>query len=141
MMVYAAREKFGGFRPNVVLEIGKNPLPDLNVTLADFVKANVSALKGIFRLKETREIRAGFDVAVQWFSHDMTIPTKDDPNNVGAVQQFQKYVVSGDRLGVLTISYPAEGADPEHVRCLHELLSRFAVAPEGGTKAIGYQRQ
>lgn len=138
MMQYVARVEFGELRPNVVLQMDQNPLPHLNMTLADFVKANGEVFKGVFGLKGTRQIRAGYDTALQWYSYEMPVPTEDDPNNAIAFQVFQKYAVSGDRLGILTITYPAEGSDPEHIRCLHELLKRFAVARDGGAKPTGH---
>jgi hypothetical protein len=128
MMQYVAKVNFGELRPNIVLQFDQNPLPHLNMTLADYVKSNVDALRGILTLKGERQIRASFDAAVQWFSYDIAFPTEVDPDHSIAVQAFQKYVVSDDRLGILTVTYPTEGSDPEHLRCLHEFLSEFGVA-------------
>jgi hypothetical protein len=130
MMQYVAKVEFGELRPNIVLQFDLNPLPHLNMTLADYVKSNVEVLRGILSLKGERQIRASFDAAVQWFSYDIALPTENDPEHTIAVQAFQKYVVSDDRIGILTITYPTEGSDPEHLRCLHEFLSEFGVAKQ-----------
>ncbi len=128
MLQYVARVDFGEFRPNVVIQFDQNPLPHLNMTLADYVKSSVEMMKGFMGLKGERQIRASFDAAVQWYSYDIPYPLPDDPDHTIALQAFQKFVVSDDRIGILTITYPSEGNDPEHLRCLHEFLSEFGVA-------------
>jgi hypothetical protein len=130
MITYIARVEFGEFRPNVILTFEPNPLFHLNMTLADYVTENTKTISGILALKDARQVRSSFNAALQWYSYEMPFPTQENPDNVAQIQAFQKYVVAGEQLATLTITYQTEGTDPDHIHCLHQLLKEFGVAAE-----------
>ncbi len=135
LIQFNAKGYSGGFMPTMNFARQPNPLPLLNVTLSEFMEGVHSITGGIFELlgseafqsKGQRQVRSGKDAAVQWYTIDFVAPTPEKPDHKIELIQFQKYVVTGDQMGIMTITYATTQTDPEHISCLHKLLSDFGV--------------
>ncbi|MDO5969934.1 hypothetical protein Q4Q35_08940 [Flavivirga aquimarina] len=127
MMVFTSKdESYNEFRPTVVLQLDKNPLIDLNMTLSDYMDSTFSLTKDMQNIVGKRQVRVGTNIATQWYKINMknVMGIKIDTDYI--FTQFQKIVVSDDFIGIITISYGDE-TKPKDVKILQDLFSEFGI--------------
>ncbi len=115
-----------GFTPNAVLSIERNPLGLLNQTLADYARDTFSQVDQALQITGERQARIGTDQAVTWYHFRKPLSTEDNPERTVDLLQYQKIVVAGDLMGIVTVTYGIK-SDPDHIRILQQLVSQFGV--------------
>jgi len=126
MLVLASNDEEYEFRPNIVFQVEKNPLVELNITLADYMESGYSIIKDTQEIIGQRHVRSGSLIATQWYRVKMTnfLGLKVD-SDVTYVQ-FQKIVVSDDLMGIITLSYSDE-TKPEDINLMQKILDEFGI--------------
>ncbi len=126
MMFTSTDEDYTEFRPSVVLQLLKNPLISLNTTLADYMDSSYTLTKEMQDIIGKRKIRIGTNIAIQWFRVKFSniLGIKVDSDTV--CTQFQKFVVSNELMGIVTIAY-GDDTKPKDIKILQDLLNEFGI--------------
>lgn len=127
MMVFASTDdEYLEFRPNVVFHLESNPLISLNITLADYMDSSYSITKEMQSMVGKRHVRIGNSIATQWYKANLSNVMGIKINSETTYTQFQKFVVSDDLMGIVTISYGDETKSKD-IQILQDLLNKFGV--------------
>ncbi len=125
-MFVSPDEKYELFRPNLVIQIGKNELTEFNITLADYMENVFSESSKMLSIVGKRYIRLGTNSATQWYKASAVKIMGVDTTSEITFQQVQKVVVSDDLMGIITISYN-EDTSPKDQMILQQLIENFGI--------------
>ncbi len=114
------------YRPSVVIQIEKNQLTEMNMTLSDYMESVFTETQKLQSIVGKRYIRLGASSATQWYQADASRILGMDTNLKTTYQQVQKVVLSDKLMGIITISYSDE-TTPEDQNILQQLLAEFGV--------------
>jgi len=114
------------YRPSLVIQIEKNSLTELNLTLADYMDSVFAETQKLQTIVGKRYIRIGTNSATQWYQGNASRIMGMETNLELTYQQFQKVVLSDELMGIITISYSDE-TTPEDQKILQQLLAEFGV--------------
>lgn len=117
---------YNSFRPTVVIQIEKNQLPEINMTLADYMDSVFTETQKLQSIIGKRFIRIGVNSATQWYQSKASKIMGIETNLETTYQQVQKIVLSDELMGIITISYSDE-TSPEDQNVLQQLLAEFGV--------------
>lgn len=107
----------------------KNRLVEQNMTLKQFLDSNFEQLKQVMDktfIYGERQVRLGKNgnMALQWWSFEYNDANSDAKMEV---LQYQKIVIAGDLMALVTVTYDSKRTDPDYVRVLQQLISQFGV--------------
>ena len=127
MMVFRSSDgDYKEFNPNVVLQMEKNSLLELNMTLSDFMDSGYSLTSEMQHIVGKRQVRVGTNIATQWYRARLTNIMGIQVDTEIMMTQFQKIVVADDLMGIMTITYGDE-AKPKDIKILQNLLNDFGI--------------
>ncbi|MCK9208024.1 MAG: hypothetical protein M0P66_13005 [Salinivirgaceae bacterium] len=127
MFVFASPDSdYKDFRPTIVIQIEKNQLNQLNMTLSDFMDSGYALTQEMNSIVGKRHVRIGNTTALQWFRCNLNKVMGLNLDSDVEFTQYQKIVISDDLMGIITISYGDE-TKPEDMKILQDLLQDYGV--------------
>ncbi len=115
--------------PTIVIQLLADPLPQLNMTLADYLDSAHAQTADMQNIIGKRQVRVGTTIGTQWYRAKLTNLFGKDVDLDIVYTQFQKVVVSDGRMGIVTITYGDE-TTPKDIKILQDVLKEFGIAKQ-----------
>jgi hypothetical protein len=121
MLIYESAESSN--QGNVVFIVQDNPLPKLNMTLAEYMEFSHDMINSILPTN-AREVRIGQNnnIAIQWYNAILHLPDK----TTREVQQVQKLLIKDNCLIILQLTMTPK-TSPENKRMFYEICENFGI--------------
>lgn len=114
------------FRPTVEIQVEKNLLNQLNMSLSDYMDSEYVLTKEMHSIVGERQVRTSDTTALQWFRGTLESVSGVDYEAATEYIQYQKIVISNDLMGILTVSYGDEIKQKDK-EVLQNLICDFGV--------------